>query len=111
MRTADIFVMTSLWEGMPLTLLDAQAIGLPAVVPDVVGCRDVVVDGVTGFICKNDSALIEKTRLLIRDVDLRARMGLAAKSMAIQRFSIDRMHSEILDAYGLPHDASNRAIT
>ncbi len=110
MRTADIFVMTSLWEGMPLTLIDAQAIGLPAVVPDVVGCRDVVVDGVTGYICKNDAALFEKTRLLVRDAELRARLGQAAKSMAVQRFSIDRMHSEILDAYGLLHDASSRAI-
>lgn len=101
MRAADVFVMTSLWEGMPLTLLDAQAMGLPAVVPDVVGCRDVVIDEVTGFICKNDGALIEKTRLLIRDAELRARMGQAAKSMAVQRFSIGRMHGEMLCAYGL----------
>jgi len=95
--------MTSLWEGMPLTLLDAQAIGLPAVVPDVVGCRDVVVDGVTGFVCKNDGELIEKTRLLVRDAVLRDKMGLAAKSMALVRFSIDRMHGEILKAYNLSH--------
>lgn len=101
MGAADIFVMTSLWEGMPLTLLDAQAMGLPAVVPDVVGCRDVVIDGVTGFVCENDGALIERTGMLIRDAELRERMGQAARSMALQRFSIGRMHTEILDAYGL----------
>ena len=103
MYSADVFVMTSLWEGMPLTLLDAQAIGLPAVVPDVVGCRDVALDGVTGFICKSDGELIEKTRLLVRDAALRDKMGLAAKSMALVRFSIDRMHGEILNAYNLSH--------
>ncbi|HUX65235.1 glycosyltransferase [Sulfuricella sp.] len=103
MYAADVFVMTSLWEGMPLTLLDAQAIGLPAVVPDVVGCRDVIIDGVTGFICKSDDELIEKTRLLIRDAELRIRMGQAARSMASVRFSIKRMHSEILNAYDLSH--------
>ena len=103
MYAADVFVMTSLWEGMPLTLLDAQAIGLPAVVPDVVGCRDVVIDGVTGFICKNDGELIEKTRLLVRGAELRVRMGQAARSMALVRFSINRMHSEILNAYDLSH--------
>lgn len=102
MHAADVFVMTSLWEGMPLTLLDAQALGLPSVVSDVVGCRDVVVDGVTGFICKSDDELIEKTRLLILDAELRIRMGQAARSMASVRFSIKRMHSEMLNAYDLP---------
>lgn len=101
MHAAEVFVMTSLWEGMPLTLLDAQAIGLPAVVSDVVGCRDVVLDGVTGFICKSDEELIEKTRLLVRDAELRVRMGQAARSMALVRFSIKRMHDEILNAYDL----------
>jgi len=101
MYEADVFVMTSLWEGMPLTLLDAQALGLPAVVSDVVGCRDVVLDGVTGFICKSDAELIEKTRLLVRDATLRVRMGEAAKSMALERFSIIRMHREIMNSYGL----------
>jgi len=102
MHAADVFVMTSLWEGMPLTLLDAQAIGLPAVVPDVVGCRDVVLDGVTGYVCKSDDELIEKSGMLIRDSELRTRMGQAARTMAVKRFSIKRMHGEILKVYDLP---------
>jgi glycosyltransferase involved in cell wall biosynthesis len=101
MYAADILVMTSLWEGMPLVLLDAQALGLPAVVTDVVGCRDVVQNGVTGFICQTDEELIEKTQLLIRDSSLRKKMSEAARTMAAERFSIQRMHSEILEAYGL----------
>lgn len=101
MYAADILVMTSLWEGMPLVLLDAQALGLPAVVTDVVGCRDVVQNGVTGFICQTDEELIEKTQLLIRDSSLRNKMSEAARTMAANRFSIQRMHNEILEAYGL----------
>lgn len=101
MYAADILVMTSLWEGMPLVLVDAQALGLPAVVTDVVGCRDVVQNGVTGFICKTDDELIEKTRLLIQDADLRNRMSESARNMATERFSIKRMHKEILEAYDL----------
>jgi glycosyltransferase involved in cell wall biosynthesis len=99
MYASDVFVVNSLWEGMPLTLLDAQAIGLPAVVSDVVGCRDVVLDGVTGFICNSDDTLNEKVRLLVRDAELRVQMGQAARSMALARFSIKRMHGEILNAY------------
>lgn len=101
LQAADVFVMTSLWEGMPLSLIDAQALGLPAVVSDVVGCRDVVIDGVTGFVCKNDDELVEKTRLLIRDAELRVRMGQSARLMALERFSVKRMHSEMLSTYSL----------
>lgn len=100
MHNADIFVMTSLWEGMPLTLLDAQAIGLPAVVSDVMGCRDVVINGVTGFVCRSDAELVEKTRELIRNAELRTKMGRAAINMTRERFSITRMHGEILNSYG-----------
>jgi len=101
MHNADLYVMTSLWEGMPLTLLDAQAIGLPSVVSDVVGCRDVVIDGITGFICKDGEQMIDKVRLLIRDKTLRKKMSREAKLMANARFSLKRMHSETMNAYNL----------
>ncbi len=99
LATADIFVLPSLWEGMPLALIEAQAAGLPAVVSNVVGNRDVVLDGVTGFVCDSDQALIEKLRLLILDVDLRRRMGQAARDMAAKRFSVERMHREMMAVY------------
>lgn len=50
MAAADGFVMSSAWEGLPMVLLEAGASRLPAVVTDVGGCREVVVDGVTGLI-------------------------------------------------------------
>ena len=96
---ADIFVLPSLWEGMPLALIEAQAAGLPAVVSDVVGNRDVVIHGETGFVCKTDAELLQKTRLLIEDADLRRRMGQAAREMAAKRFSVERMHSEMMMVY------------
>jgi glycosyltransferase involved in cell wall biosynthesis len=46
----DIFCMTSLWEGLPMALVEAMAAGLPCVVNAVDGCRDVVENGVTGFL-------------------------------------------------------------
>lgn len=95
----DIFVMTSLWEGMPLSLIEAQVAGIPAVVPDVEGCRDVVIDGVTGFICKDADSMIEKTQLLIDKADLRCKMGQAARELSVQRFSPERMHQETMNAY------------
>lgn len=95
----DIFVMTSLWEGMPLSLIEAQVAGIAAVVPDVEGCRDVVIDGVTGFICKDADSMIEKTQLLIDKADLRCKMGQAAREFSLQRFSPERMHYETIKTY------------
>lgn len=99
LATADIFVLPSLWEGMPLALIEAQAAGLPAVVSDVVGNRDVVIDGETGFVCKTDADLLQKTRLLIQDPGLRQKMGQGAREMAAKRFSVERMHAEMMAVY------------
>lgn len=96
---ADVFLMPSLWEGMPLALIEAQAAGVPAVVSNVVGCRDVVQDGVTGFVCDNNEELCARTRQLIQDASLRKRMGDNAARMARIRFSAARMNDELLQLY------------
>jgi glycosyltransferase involved in cell wall biosynthesis len=98
---ADIFVMTSLWEGMPLSLIEAQAAGLPAVVPNVVGCRDVVIDGDTGYVCASDEELTKRLGELIANLELRKRMGQSARNMARSRFSVERMHQEMMTVYGI----------
>lgn len=99
LHTSDLFVMSSLWEGMPLALIEAQASGLPAIVPNVEGCRDVVMDGVTGYVCNSFSEMVEKTKLLVSNVDLRLEMGKAARKQALVRFSEQRMYKEMMLAY------------
>ncbi len=96
---ADIFVLPSLWEGMPLALIEAQVVGLPCIVTDVTGCRDVVENGVTGFVCKDEAELLEKLRLLASDAALRQSMGLAARNKALSRFNVDRMAVEMQSVY------------
>lgn len=99
---ADIFLMPSLWEGMPLALIEAQAVGLPAVVSDVVGCRDAVIDGETGFVCKTTDELIAKTRLLIENPGLRRKLGNNAASCAKSRFDVMRLNRELIELYQSP---------
>ncbi len=96
---ADVFLMPSLWEGMPLALIEAQAAGIPAVVPNVVGCRDVVQHGVTGFVCNSDEELSSCTRELIANASLRKRMGDNAEQMSRVRFAVERMNKELLQLY------------
>lgn len=50
----DIFMLTSLWEGLPLSLLEAMYLRKICIVSNVVGNKDVIINGKNGFICSND---------------------------------------------------------
>lgn len=100
----DVFLFPTLWEGMPLALLQAQAAGIPAVVSNVVGNRDAVVDGETGYVCDSNEELIMRTKQLIEDSDLRRRMSVASseraykhltdRDLGVQSLAIYRGHQE-----------------
>lgn len=81
---ADVLLFPTLWEGMPLSLIQAQAQGIPAVVSDVVGNRDAVLHGETGFVCTNDQELISRTRELVVNHELRRKMALATQDWVAQ---------------------------
>ncbi|ASW01440.1 glycosyltransferase [Paraburkholderia aromaticivorans] len=95
----DIFVLPSLWEGMPIALIEAQAAGLPAVASRIVGNRDVIVHGVTGFLANDDEELERYTRQLIDDAALRQRMGAAASAHARSRFGDTQLFRSYVGVY------------
>jgi glycosyltransferase involved in cell wall biosynthesis len=101
MSELDIYVQTSRWEGMPLALIEAQVAGIPAVVTDVVGNRDVVCHGVTGFVASSTEELAHYLTILRDDPQLREQMGAAARHMARSRFSMDLIFRQWLAAYDL----------
>lgn len=88
-------------EGLPKSLIEANAIGRPIVTTDSVGCRDTVEDGVNGFIIpvKDSKTLAEKLEILINDRDLRVRMGKEARRIAERDFSIDNVVSRHMEIY------------
>lgn len=107
LATVDIVCLPSYREGMPKSLLEAAACGLPVVATDVPGCRDVVVEGDTGYLVppRDVEKLAEALAKLIRNPDLRARMGARGRARVIERFtarsSIERtlrVHEELLGA-------------
>lgn len=97
----DIYVQTSRWEGMPIALIEAQVAGIPAVVTDVVGNRDVVQHGVTGFVASSVDEMAKYIALLRDDRTLRARMGAEARASASKRFSMDAIFRQWLSMYEL----------
>ena len=88
-------------EGVPKSLIDACAIGRPIVTTNSIGCKDVVDDGVNGFLipAKDSEALARKLRILIEDKDLRVIMGKAARKKAEQEFSIVEVIEKHLEIY------------
>jgi glycosyltransferase involved in cell wall biosynthesis len=73
----DIVVLTSLWEGLPIALLEAMACAKPIVAYNVDGTKEIVEDGVNGYLVKarDFEELSRKTTLLLGDKSLSRRMG------------------------------------
>ena len=88
-------------EGVPKSLIDACAVGRPIVTTNSIGCKDVVDDGVNGFLVpiKDSEALAEKLRTLIEDKDLRIRMGKASRERAEKEFSLENVVNKHLEIY------------
>lgn len=85
---ADIFVAPSYREGFGLVVVEAEAMGLPAVVSDVPGQIDAIVPGKTGLTCKvKDAATLEKAMLiLLENSDYRNELGVAAAKFTEKNF-------------------------
>ena len=88
-------------EGLPLSLIEANAIGRPIITTRWYGCKDTVDDGVNGFLIpvKDSRALAEKLRILINDKSLRISMGLKGREKAEREFSIEDVVSKHLAIY------------
>lgn len=80
---ADIFVLTSMSEGMPAVVLEAMACGLPVIATDVSGNEELVRRGENGFLVpvEDTEALAQALVKLIRDKDLRERMGMRSRQL------------------------------
>jgi glycosyltransferase involved in cell wall biosynthesis len=100
-KAFDIFVMSSVSEGLGTSLLDAMACGKPVVATAAGGIPEVVVDGETGFLVapRDDHALAGAIVRLLKDAGLRQRMGAAGAAHARRRFSAERMVQETLRVY------------
>ncbi len=107
----DLFVMSSITEGLGTSLLDAMACARPIVATRAGGIPEIVEDGVNGLLApvRDHHALAEAIVRALKDPDLRRRLGEAGLARVNQRFTVERMVSETADVYarvaGRPHVA------
>jgi len=93
---ADVFILPSDWEGVPLSILEAMAASKPVIATSVGGVPELVENGVSGILVPpgNPEALAKAILHLANDPDLRQRMGKAGQKIAIERFDISRTARE-----------------
>jgi glycosyltransferase involved in cell wall biosynthesis len=98
---ADVFVLASRSEGLPLSVVEAMAAGLPVVASDVGGLRELVRDGETGVLVPpgDPAALADALRPLLADRELRRRLGSAGRVRAETLFDLSGFRRAHLELY------------
>lgn len=100
-RAIDVYLNTSLHEGIPMSILEGMSYGLPVIAPNVGGIPEIIEDGVEGFLVeKRDAvAFAEKCLLLKEDRRLWSRMADAARKKVAREFSMDTMAGQYYRLY------------
>lgn len=97
MRSIDIFVLSSSWEGFGFVIVEAMAKGKPVVAFDITSNPEIITDEKTGLLATHLDTrdLTKQTASLILDTELRKQMGQAAKQSVVDRFLIEERITEL----------------
>jgi len=98
---ADVFLLISNWEGLPLTIIEAMRGGLPVIASDVGGVGELVQDGQNGYLVArgNRQALIEAISALSGSAAMRKQMGEAGRNIYQKNFTFRQMLDATLGIY------------
>lgn len=103
LAACDVFVLPSLYEGLPISVLEAMAARRPVIATAIGGTDEAVDDGETGLLVPpaDPTSLAAALRRVLADGELRARMGQAGHARVVERFSARIMVRRVLDVYEL----------
>ncbi len=106
----DVLVLSSLWEALPIAILEAMACGVPQVASNVGGTGEALLDGKTGLLFppENSQALSAAVSKLLLDPGLREEMGAAAKERHASMFRVEGMVEKTAGLYDEVRDADLR---
>ena len=96
-QSCDVFVMPSKGEGFGVVFLEAMAFGKPVIGGNHGGTPDVIVDGETGFLVEygDVDSLVERLISLLRDADLRQKMGQAARQRVMENYTFEHFQQRL----------------
>lgn len=103
LAAADVFVLASHFEGLPMSVIEAMLCGLPVVASRIRGPREQVIDGETGFLVppRDSERLAAALMRLVADPALRQRLGAAGRARALTHYTEAAVLARTLDALGL----------
>lgn len=99
LANSDVVLFTSEWEGLPISLIEAQAMGLPAVASDIPAHREIVISGETGFLFTDVPDMLAHLDELISNPNLLSRMRVASAESTRDRFDVKGLSDEIFTVY------------
>lgn len=102
LNASDGFVLSSNYEGLPLVLQEAAAVGLPMVSTDVGGCNEVVLEGKNGYLVeKKNSVALAEAMLMVMNLteDEQLKLGAASKKLVEEEFSMDQVMKKWYQMY------------
>ncbi|MGI6455396.1 MAG: glycosyltransferase family 4 protein [bacterium] len=101
MNEIDIFVFPSYREGVPRVCLEAASCGKPVITTNVPGCKEAVIDNVTGYLVpvKDSQTLSDRILKLAKDKESRLQMGLKGREWMKRAFDVNIITEKYLDVY------------
>jgi glycosyltransferase involved in cell wall biosynthesis len=107
LERADVFVLPSFAEGVPVSLMEAMAVGLPVVTTSIAGVRELVEDGISGYVVNpgDPVALSERVLELLEGPELRMTMGKQGRAKVEAEFDVRKeaqlVHELLLDRFAV----------
>jgi glycosyltransferase involved in cell wall biosynthesis len=101
LSACDVFVLPSLYEGLPIAILEAMAAGKPVIATAIPGTDEAVIQGRTGYLVppQDSGSLAAAIRSMLADPALRKRMGQVGKEMVMKKFSVKAMVRQVTEVY------------
>lgn len=102
LKTADsfkIYIQTSLWEGLPFTILEAMSLGKPIVATNVIGNKDAVSNEVNGYLCNDSSQFRKAITKIIKNKDLQNQFSLNSVERVNRDFNLKSNFKALFETY------------
>ncbi|WP_272672839.1 glycosyltransferase family 4 protein [Providencia sp. PROV037] len=98
---SDIFILSTNWEGLPISIIEVMRAGLPIISTDVGGVNELIFDGINGYLIrpKDNSHLTEKINELINSKSKREEYGSASRALFLKKFHINNMYTKTKNTF------------